>query len=106
MSGYPVVPKAAEVAITVTFGSSDSVVDMRQVRTPATVVVAPGAGCTVRCQYSTTANANAVPGSAIWRDWPAGSVTTNTSDTLQSPVIALRFQRTGGSVDSTGEVIA
>lgn len=69
---------------------------------PLTVTAIPGGGGTMAVAYSTTPNAAGNPGSATWIDWPSGAVAANTSDSLLSPVAALRF--TAATASGTVEV--
>lgn len=57
---------------------------------PATVWVVPVSGDTVLVEYS-------MDGGTTYQNWPNGSVTSRSSDVLQSGVTHLRFSRTVGS---------
>jgi hypothetical protein len=71
---------------------------------PLTVTAIPGDGGTMAVAYSTTPNAAGSTGTATWIDWPSGAVATTTSDSLLSPVAALRFTATtaNGTVEVNG----
>lgn len=66
-------------------------VDVRGFPFPLSVTAVPGGGGTMAVAYSTTPNAAGSPGTANWIDWPGGAVAATTSDSLLSPVAALRF---------------
>jgi len=74
------------------------------------VVVPPLNGqpvtCTIRItgvsgkvQFTTSTDAAVAAGTAVWQDWPEGTVTTNTSDTLLGPVTAVRGVSVSGVID-------
>lgn len=69
--------------------------------TPITVRAIPGAGGTLAVEYSCTDTAVSSPGTASWTAWPAGSVSAATSDSIVSPVVAIRVTATtaAGSVE-------
>lgn len=79
-------------------------VDMQPFGFPATVTACPGAGGSLAVEYSTTPRAAGDPASAKWINWPGGTVTANTADTLESPVTAIRVTATtaAGSVEVIG----
>jgi hypothetical protein len=70
---------------------------------PATVTACPGATGSLAVEYSTTPRAAGNPAGARWLNWPGGTVTGNTSDTLDSPITAVRATAT--TADGTLEVI-
>lgn len=62
--------------------------------------------CTVRItgvsgkiQFTTSTDALVAAGTAVWQDWPSGTVTVNTSDALIGPVTALRGISVSGVID-------
>jgi hypothetical protein len=69
-------------------------VDVQSYPFPLTVTAIPGGGGTLAVAYSTTPNAAGTTGTATWIDWPSGAVAATTSDSLLSPVSALRFTAT------------
>jgi hypothetical protein len=71
---------------------------------PMTVVAKPGASGTLLVEYSCTPNAAGLTTSATWLSWPSGTVSVNTSDSLVSPVTALRFTAT--TSNGTYEVVS
>lgn len=58
------------------------------------VTAIPG-GNTAKVEHTTSPDAD-VAASAVWQEWPSGSVISTTSDTIVSPVTGLRFSATGG----------
>jgi hypothetical protein len=58
------------------------------------VTAIPGSN-TALVEHTTSPDAD-VAASATWQEWPSGSVTSTTSDTIVSPVTGLRFSATGG----------
>lgn len=80
------------------------ILDMLAYDYECTVTAVPGAGGSMLIEYSTTPRAAGNPAAATWSNWPAGSVTARTSDTLESPVTALRATATtaAGVVEVVG----
>ena len=74
----------------VTVAASPIYVDATMLRIPATVTAIPGAGGTLVVAYSTTPTAVTTPAGATWVTWPSGTVSATTSNTLFSPIVALR----------------
>jgi hypothetical protein len=70
------------------------VVDMLAFDYECTVTAVPGASGSIQIEYSTTPRAAGNPAAASWSNWPAGSVSARTSDTLESPITALRATAT------------
>lgn len=72
-----------------------------QLRLPISVRALPGGGGSIGVEYSCTDNAVSSPGSANWTAWPAGTVSAAASDSIVSPVVALRVTATtaAGSVE-------
>jgi hypothetical protein len=66
------------------------VMQMVGIPIPTTVWVVPAAGDTVLVEYS-------MDGGATYENWPNGSVTARSEDSLVSGVTQLRFSRTAGS---------
>ena len=64
-------------------------------RETAAVSVMPGTSATV--QYTTSTYAELDAGTATWHDWPAGSVSTTTSDDVKTCITALRLVSVGAS---------
>lgn len=64
-------------------------VDMRGAALPATVVVKPTNGDTVSVEFTFDGT--------NWVAWPSGTVSATTVDTIDAPVIKLRFTRASGS---------
>lgn len=62
---------------------------------PAIVVVVPGTDAKV--QYTLSFPADVDAGNAVWIDWPAGTVTVQTVDSIEGAVTALRLVSTGAS---------
>lgn len=67
----------------------------------AAVAVTPGTDALV--QYSLSSYADLEADAGVWHDWPSGTVTAKTSDTITGGVSALRLVSTGAS---TWEVTA
>lgn len=65
----------------------------------AVVIVTPGslAGNDAKVQYSISTVTAVEDGTATWHDWPAGVITTKTSDSIAGAVTALRLVSTGSS---------
>lgn len=80
------------------------VLDMMAYDYECTVTAIPGATGSMVVEYSTTPRAAGNPAAATWSNWPAGSVTARTSDTLESPVTALRATATtaAGTLEVVG----
>lgn len=55
-----------------------------------TVTAIPGSGGSLLVQYSTSPPSQVAEGSANWFNWPNGSVTANTSNSLPGKVTAIR----------------
>lgn len=69
---------------------------------PVSVTVIPGAGNTSLCEFSTTTE-GVTP---VWQAWPSGTVSAITSDSIISPITALRFSRVTGSNNDKFEVVS
>lgn len=80
---------------------SPVVIDTKMFPFPLTITAIP-AGGSLTVAYSTTPGAAGSPGTAVWTNWPAGTVTANTTDALISPVAAIRF--TAATATGTYEV--
>lgn len=81
------------------------VIDMYDFDGPQTITAAPGSGGTLAIEYSTTpwaADNSATP--STWIAWPSGTVSAATSDSLMSPVIAIKATATtaAGTVEVMG----
>lgn len=79
------------------------VVDMLPFDFECTVTACPAATGSMLVEYSTTPRAAGNPAAANWMNWPAGSVTANTSDTVDSPITAVRATAT--TVNGTLEIV-
>ena len=66
------------------------VIDLLGWPTPTTITAIPGASGTLAVEWSTTATAVSNPGAASWTAWPSGTVSAKTTDTLDSPIVAMR----------------
>ncbi len=64
---------------------------------PATITVKPDVGTTALVEFSTTSFSDIRKGQAIWQPWPAGTVSTLTTDALLSPISAIKISRPSGS---------
>lgn len=62
------------------------------------VGLVPAAGASGKVQYTLSPTAAVDAGTATWRDWALGVVSTVTDDILQGPVTALRGVSASGSV--------
>lgn len=71
---------------------------------PMTVSAIPGGGGTLLVEFSCTPSAAALTTSATWASWPAGAVSSAETDTVLSPITALRFTAT--TANGTYEVVA
>jgi hypothetical protein len=91
-------------SFTGTFGAADAVKKVRGYGVPATITVIPGAGCTVKAQFTTSSEAAVDAATATWVDWDDGAVTATTQAALISPVTAVKFVRTVGANESTYEI--
>lgn len=71
---------------------------------PLTITAIPAGGGSLEVAYSTTPNAAGNTAGATWIAWPSGTVAATTSDSLLSPVAALRFTATtaNGTVEVNG----
>lgn len=67
-----------------------------------TVTAIPGGSGTIDVQYSTSPDCMTAPQSANWQEWPAGPVSTVTSDSLVGIVNCVQAQ--AGNVNGTLEV--
>ncbi|KKN41622.1 hypothetical protein LCGC14_0721550 [marine sediment metagenome] len=56
-------------------------------------------GVSGKFQTTTSTDALVAAGTAVWEDWPEGTVTVNTDDRLLSPVTAVRGVSVSGVVD-------
>ena len=65
---------------------------------PVSVTMIAGAN-TGKIQFTTSTDAKVAAGTATWQDWPSGVVTGTVSDTLISPVTAVRGVSDAGTVD-------
>lgn len=79
---------------TVTDATSEPLV-LPSVGREAAVAVVPGTDALV--QYSLSSYADIETDTAIWVDWPAGTITAKTGDTVEGSVTALRLVSTGVS---------
>ncbi len=79
------------------------VVDMLPFDYECTVTAVPGASGSLQIEYSTTPRAAGNPAAALWSNWPAGTVSARTSDTLESPITAIRA--TAATADGVLEVV-
>lgn len=79
-------------------------IDMLPFGIPSTVTAIPGASGSIAIAASTTPGAAGNPGAATWINWTPGTVTAATSQTLVSPVTAIRATATtaAGSVEIVG----
>lgn len=66
------------------------------VPTKVTCTVNPAGSA--KMQYSTSSLASVKAGTGTWQDWPLGAIAVITSDSLISPVTALRGVSVTGSV--------
>lgn len=78
-------------------------IDMLPFGIPSTVTAVPGATGSLAIATSTTPRAAGDPGAATWVNWTAGTVTAATSQTLNSPVTAIRVTAT--TADGVVEVV-
>jgi len=76
-------------------GNSNPVIVKRL--SQCTVTVIPGAGATAACQYTTSSDAEVAAGTANWINWPAGQVSSPSSDAILYRVTALRLSATGAA---------
>lgn len=83
---------------TVTVAASPVYIEMLSMPFPCTVTAVPGASGTLAVSYSTTPTAVSTPAGATWVAWTSGTVSATTSNTLISPIVALRVT----AVTSTG----
>jgi hypothetical protein len=60
--------------------------------------------CSGKFQVTTSPDANVDAGTAVWQDWPKGSVTGTDSDLVYGPITALRAVSVSGAI--TFEVVA
>lgn len=91
-------------ATTVTVAASPVYIEMTSMPFPTTIAAIPGASGTLAVAYSCTPTAISDPGAANWINWPSGTVSAATSDTLISPIVALRVSAT--TATGTIEVVA
>lgn len=63
-----------------------------------TVAVSPAVGATARVEVTLAPRAEVVAGTAVWRRWSRGDVTEEASDSVVSPLTALRCVAIGGAV--------
>lgn len=70
------------------------IVDVLDEGAPLTVTAVPGAGGTLLVEHSTSSRSEVGAGTATWIAWSHGAVASAISDTLLSPVTALRFTAT------------
>jgi hypothetical protein len=82
---------------TVTVAASPVYINMQGHSVPATVTAAPAGGGSLAIAYSTTPTAASNPGAAVWVNWTAGTVSSATSQTLISPVVAIRATATNAT---------
>ncbi len=64
---------------------------------PCTISVIPGAN-TGLVEFTTSPETAIDGATAVWQEWPGGSVSATTNDVLAGPVSAVRFSATGGDV--------
>lgn len=64
---------------------------------PLSVTFHPIAGSTGKVASTTGTRAQVEAGTAVWTDWPAGSVGADTTQIIDSPVTALKLIKTGGA---------
>jgi hypothetical protein len=83
---------------------SPSVIPVLGLPLPITVHAVPGPGGTLAVEYSCTDSAVANPGAANWSAWPAGTVSASASDSIVSPVVAIRV--TAATAAGSVEVVA
>lgn len=74
----------------VTVAASPVYIEMVSMPFPCTVTAVPGASGTLAVSYSTTPTAVSASAGATWVAWTSGTVSVTTSNTLISPIVALR----------------
>ena len=84
--------------------ASPTYIDMLPFGIPSTVTAVPGASGSLAIATSTTPGAAGNPGAATWVNWTPGTVSAATTQTLTSPVTALRATATtaAGAVEIVG----
>lgn len=80
---------ATKISGTLTDGNA-VIYQMANISFGATVWTTPAAGDTITISYS-------VDNGTTFTTWPAGAVTSTTSDTLVGAITHIKFQRTAGS---------
>lgn len=60
-----------------------------------TISVIPTVPATAKCQYTTSSREAVRDGMATWIDWPSGSVSKPTTDTILFRATAVRLHATG-----------
>lgn len=80
---------------------SPRVIGVFGMRLPITVRGEPGASGSLVVEYSCTDTALSSPGTASWSNWPSGTITAASTDSIVSPVVAIRVTATtaAGSVE-------
>lgn len=91
--------------ITGTVTATPVIVKTRNLTFPLTVTVVPGAAGTSKVEFTTSTEAEVDAATAVWQTWPSGTVAATTSDSLVSPVTALRFTRVTGANPDKYEVV-
>jgi hypothetical protein len=90
---------------TFTVTTTAQVVDVSNRHFPMTVSIYPQAGTTGTAEFSTTPNAYAASGVANWQViGTASAVSAPQTNTLPSPVTAIRFTRISGASAVIGEI--
>lgn len=79
------------------------VVDMAPFGHESTITARPGGGGTLQIEYSTTPRAAGDAAAAAWQNWPLGTVAAIISDSLISPITAVRA--TAATADGILEIV-
>lgn len=82
----------AQGQITASIGAGNSAVIVLH-KGHATVSAQPGGGGTMAVQYATSSPASNCAG-AVWQNWPDGTVSATTTETLVNPVTCLKASAT------------
>lgn len=61
---------------------------------PATINAVPGSGGTMLVQYTSSSFSSIDAGTANWTNWPAGSVSSQTSDSALGPITGIKASAT------------
>jgi hypothetical protein len=64
-------------------------------RVTCTIVAGSNTG---KVQFTTSPDANVAAATATWQDWPNGTITGNSSDSIISPVTAVRGVSVSGEI--------